>query len=57
MRYLLGSMIISVGLVFVAVVIMNATGVKATDNTLKYLGIAWAVLSIVMYPLAKKIMR
>jgi len=57
MRFFIGSLIISFGLLLVTVFVLNAMQIKATDNTLTYLGIAWLVLAIILYPFAKKIMR
>ncbi len=57
MKYIIGSLIISFGLLFLIVVILNAMGITAPDNSLQYLGIAWAVLGLLLYPFAKKIIR
>ncbi len=57
MRYILGSLILSFGALFVLIVVLNSIQVKAPDNVLQYLAIAWAVLAVIMYPVAKKVMR
>ncbi|MEM7359917.1 MAG: hypothetical protein AAF431_12525 [Pseudomonadota bacterium] len=57
MKYIGGSLIISFGVLLVLVIVMNAMQIKAPDDVMTYLGIAWAVLAIVMYPLARKIVR
>ena len=56
MRYITGSIIISFGILFVVIVVLNAAGVKAPKDVMQYLGIAWVVLAIISYPIARKIM-
>ncbi len=57
MKYFIGSLIITFGILMVGVIVLNAMNIKATDDTFLYLGIAWAVLAVLFYPFAKKIMR
>ncbi len=57
MKYIIGALIISFGLLFLIVVVLNAMGIRAPDNSLQYMGIAWAVLALLLYPVAKKIIR
>jgi len=57
MKYIIGSFLISFGILFVAVVLLISMGVKAPESTMKYLGIAWVLLAIFTYPLAKKVIR
>lgn len=57
MKYVVGSVIISFGILFVIVVVLNAAQVKAPGNIMEYLALAWLLLAIVSYPLAKKIVR
>ena len=57
MKYLIGSLIISFGILFVAVVVLMSMNVQAPDNVVNYLGLAWVVLAIFTYPFAKKIIR
>lgn len=57
MKYIIGSLIISFGILFVAVVILMSLNVQAPENGLKYLGLAWVLLAIFTYPLAKKLIR
>ena len=57
MKYVFGSLIISFGIIFLIVALLNAIQVKAPENIMEYLGLAWFLLAIVMYPLAKKIVR
>lgn len=57
MKYILGSLIISFGIILVIVVVLNSIQIKAPENIMEYLGLAWVLLAIVTYPLAKKIVR
>ncbi|MGL1930584.1 MAG: hypothetical protein OCC45_02360 [Desulfotalea sp.] len=57
MKHILGSFIISFGILVIFVFILGSLKIKAPDNVMSYLGIAWVVLAIFSYPLAKKIVR
>ena len=57
MKYIIGSFIISFGILFVVVVALISLKVEAPENVMQYLGIAWVLLAIVTYPLAKKVVR
>ena len=57
MKYILGSLIISFGVLLVVVIVMMSMNIKPTGDVLKYLGIAWLVLAVLAYPIAKKIVR
>ena len=57
MKYLMGSLILSFGILFVVAVVLIALGVPAPEGVVKYLGLAWALLAVVTYPLAKKLVR
>ena len=57
MKYIAGSLILSFGVILVIVVMVAATEMKTPEKFMEYLGMAWLVLAIVMYPLARKIMR
>lgn len=57
MKYVIGSLIISFGALFLLVVILNAMQFTAPDNVLQHLGIAWLVLAVVFYPVARRIVR
>ena len=57
MKYIIGSFIISFGMIFVVIVILLSLQIKAPDNVLEYLLGAWIVLSILCYPLARKWVR
>lgn len=57
MKYIIGSLIISFGILIVGLIVMIALQVKAPSNALEYFGIAWAILAILSYPLARKLVR
>ena len=57
MKYIIGSLIISFGILFVAVLILMSLMEKPPENFMKYLGLAWALLAIISYPLARKLIR
>ena len=57
MKYIVGSLIISFGVVLIIVLMLSALQMKTPDKIMEYLGVAWLVLAIVMYPLARKIIR
>jgi len=57
MKYIIGSLIISFGILLVLVIVSISLNVKAPENGMEYFLIAWVLLSVVTYPLAKKIVR
>ena len=57
MKYVIGSLVISFGILFVLVVVLMSMGVQAPESVMKYLGVAWIVLAIATYPLARKLIR
>lgn len=57
MKYVIGSLIISFGIILIALMVLMAAGVKAPENIMKYLGLTWGFLAIATYPLARKIIR
>jgi len=57
MKYIIGSFIISFGVLAVGLCVLIAMEVNAPDNVLAYLGLAWGLLAIVSYPLARKLVR
>ena len=57
MKYIIGSLIISFGILFIAVVVLMSMNVQGPEDTAKYLALAWALLAILTYPLAKKLVR
>ncbi len=57
MKYIIGSLIISFGILLVAVLVLRSLQVQAPENVMEYLGLAWTVLAIISYPLARKLIR
>ena len=57
MKYIIGSFIISFGILLIGIFLMATMKIKAPDDIMLYLGIAWVVLAILVYPLARKIVR
>lgn len=57
MKYIIGSLIISFGIIFVILLILVGIRVKAPANALEYLAAAWILLSVLCYPLARKLIR
>ena len=57
MKYVMGSLIISFGILLVLVVLSMSLNVKAPANGMKYFILAWGILAIFTYPLAKKVVR
>ena len=57
MKYIIGSLIISFGILFVALILLRSLHVQIEGNMMQYLGIAWLVLTIAVYPFAKKWIR
>jgi len=57
MKYIIGSLIISSGILFVVVLILMSLMDKPPENMIKYLGLAWILLAIISYPLARKLIR
>lgn len=57
MKYILGSLIISFGILVVGVVILISLNIKAPENVLEYLGWGYLLLSIASYPLARRLIR
>lgn len=57
MKYIIGSLIISFGILLVLVVISMSLNVKAPENGMKYFMLAWGLLAIFTYPLARKLVR
>ncbi len=54
-KHIIGSFIISFGILLVVVLVLGSLKVKTPDNIMDYLGIAWVVLAIIAYPLSRKI--
>lgn len=57
MKYLVGSLIISFGILVVVICVLVSMSFEAPDGAMKYLGLAWLLLSIICYPIAKKLVR
>jgi len=58
MKYIIGSLILSSGIMLIIVVMIAALQLKTPpENLMQYLGITWLVLAVIMYPLAKKVVR
>lgn len=57
MKYILGSIIISFGILLVGIVVLMAMNVQAPDGGMKVFGLSWLGLAILCYPLAKKLVR
>ncbi len=57
MKYIIGSLIISFGIILVAVIVMIGMSLKAPDGALQYFAIAWGLLAVAVYPFSKKIIR
>ena len=57
MKYIIGSIIISFAILFVAMIVVMALGVQAPDNLMQNLGWVWLILAVACYPLARKIIR
>ena len=56
MRYIIGAVLISSLIFFMAVLLINATGLMPSQEVLKFGWIVWVILTVLCYPLAKKIM-
>ena len=56
MQYIIGAILISSLAFFMVVLLINATGLTLSQNLLSYGWVIWGVLTILFYPLAKKIM-
>ncbi len=57
MKYIVGSLIISFGILFVVVIVLISLGVQAPESAMQYLGLVWALLAMATYPFAKKLIR
>ena len=56
-KYIAGSLIISFGIILVILLLLSSLHVKAPDDIATYLGVAWILLAVVVYPLAKRLVR
>ena len=57
MKYIFGSLMISFGILFVGLILMRTMPFDPPEDMLMYVGIAWAVLAVLTYPLAKRLIR
>lgn len=57
MKYIIGSLIISFGILIVLFLVLASMNLQAPDGSMKYFGIAWLVLAVLCYPLSKKLVR
>ena len=57
MKYIFGALIISFAFILIAIFLLATMKIDLTETILTYIGIAWAVLAIVCYPVARKIVR
>ena len=56
MRYIIGAAMISSLVFFLGALFINGIGVVPSDSILQYSWIAWGILTLLCYPLAKKVM-
>lgn len=56
MKYIIGAALISSLIFFLGVLFVNSIGVIPSQSILEYGLIAWCILMVLCYPLAKKIM-
>lgn len=56
MKYIIGAVLISSLIFFLFALFINATGLMPSQSILQYSWIVWGVLTVLCYPLAKKIM-
>lgn len=57
MKYIVGSFIISFGILFVAAVFLLSLDLRPPAIVLEYLLLVWVLLAAVTYPFARKIIR
>ena len=56
MKYIIGAVLISTLVFFLLFLLINATGLMPSQDIVQYGWIAWIILIVLCYPLAKKIM-
>lgn len=56
MKYIIGAALISALIFFLGALFVNGVGFVPSQSILEYGWIAWSVLMVLCYPLAKKIM-
>jgi len=57
MKYIIGSLIISFGILLVLTIVSISMGITAPEGSMKYFPVVWGVLAVFTYPLAKKLVR
>lgn len=57
MKYIMGSLIISFGILFILTILLIATGIQMPKSVTEYAIWAWPVLAIIIYPFSRKIIR
>ena len=57
LKYYLGSLIISFGILLVLTVVLGSMQIKVSEVIINYLALIWALLAVVILPFAKKIIR
>ena len=56
MKYIIGAVLISTLIFFLMALFLNLIGIIPSESILQYGWMVWVVLTILCYPLAKKIM-
>ncbi len=56
MKHIIAAVLISSLILFIVILLINAIGFVPSENVLQFGWIIWGVLTILCYPLAKKIM-
>ena len=56
MKYIIGAVLISTLVFFLLFLLINATGLMPSQDIVQYGWIAWIILIVLCYPVAKKIM-
>lgn len=56
MKYIIAAILISSLIFFVITLLINAIGFMPSESVLQFGWIVWSVLTVLCYPLAKKIM-
>lgn len=56
MKYIIGAALISSLIFFLGALFVNGIGVIPSDTILQYGWMVWALLTLLCYPLAKKVM-
>lgn len=57
MKYIIGSFILSSGVILILLFIVGSLKVEAPENIMLYLGVSWIVLAVILYPVSRKIVR